>query len=84
MYNRVHRAQNKRLILKSYINGINTSSFRKRHYDNISSEKLVNELHAWIQNHPHVIHCPNVKDLLLVKINGDLVNKQKHLLQISL
>ena len=42
IYNRVHRAQNKCLMLKSYLPGINTSNFPKRHYDNILSEKLVN------------------------------------------
>ena len=45
-------------------------------------EKLINELNAWIENHPHVIHSPNVKDSVFIKINGTLVNKQKNLLQI--
>ena len=35
MYNRVHRAQSKRLILKSYINGINTSILPKKHNENM-------------------------------------------------
>ena len=82
-YNRVHRAQNKCLMLKSYLPGINTSNFPKRHYDNILSEKLVNELNAWIENNPRAIYYPNVKDSSSVKINGTLVNKHKHLLQIS-
>ena len=56
MYNIFYCAQNKSLMLKSYIPGINTLVFIKRHYDNIFSEKLVNELHAWIENHPNVIH----------------------------
>ena len=47
------------------------------------SEKLINELHAWIENHPHVIHYPNVKDSAFVKINGTMVRKQNHLPQIS-
>ena len=47
------------------------------------SEKIINELHAWIKNHPRVIHSPNVKDSVFVKINGTLVKKQKHLLRIS-
>ena len=33
------------------------------------------------KNHPHSINLP---DSLFVKINGTLVNKQKHLLKISL
>ena len=37
MYNRVNRAQNKRLTLKSYIPENNTSIFPKKHYDNIFS-----------------------------------------------
>ena len=45
--------------------------------------KLINELHAWIENHPHAIHPPNVKYSLFVKINGTLVNKQKHIIKIS-
>ena len=75
MYNRVHRSQNQRLILKSFITAINTSIFPKKHYENIFSEKLINELHAFIENHPHEIHYPNVKDSVFVKINGILVNK---------
>ena len=31
-----------------------------------------------------MIHSPNVKDSLFVKINGTLVNKQRNLLQILL
>ena len=34
-------------------------------------------------NHPHIIHSPNVKDSVFVKINGNIVKKQKHILQIS-
>ena len=83
MYSIVHCAQNKRLMLKSYILAINKSIFSKKHYENIFYEKIINELHAWIGNHPHVIHSPNIKDSLSVKINGNLVNKQKHLPQIS-
>ena len=70
-------------MFKSYLPGINTSIFQKRHYNNTFSGKLVNELHAWIENHPRVIHSPNVKDSLSVKINVTLVEKQKHILQIS-
>ena len=55
MYNRVHRAQNKRLMLKSFIPAINTSFFPKKHYENISL-KIINELHTWIENRPHVIN----------------------------
>ena len=40
MYNRVHRAQNERLILKSFLPAINTSIFPKKHYENIFSENL--------------------------------------------
>ena len=34
-------------------------------------------------NYPRVIHSHNVKDSLFVKINGTIVNKQKHILKIS-
>ena len=36
MYNKVHYAQNKILVLKSYIPGINTSILLKKNYENIS------------------------------------------------
>ena len=42
IYNIVSRSEKQRLVLKSYLTGINTSIFPKRHYDNIFSEKLVN------------------------------------------
>ena len=70
-------------MLKSYIPGINISVLPKKHYENIFSEKLVNELHSWIENHPRVINSPNVKNSLFVKIKGTIVKKQKHILQIS-
>ena len=70
-------------MLNSYIPGINTSILPKKHYENIFNERLVNELHARIENKPHIIHSSNVKESLFVKINGTIVNKQKHLLQIS-
>ena len=54
MYNIVHRYQNKRLMLKSFIPAINASIFPKNHYENIFYEKLINELHAWIENNPHL------------------------------
>ena len=38
MYNRAHSTKNKCLVFKSYLPGINTSAFPKRHYDNIFSE----------------------------------------------
>ena len=62
MYNRAHYAQNQRPILKSFIPAIDTLIFLKTNYENIFSGKLINELHAWIKNQPHVIHSPNVKD----------------------
>ena len=34
-------------------------------------------------NKSHIIHFSNVSDSIFVKNNGNLVNKQKHLLQIS-
>ena len=40
MYTRVHSAQNKRLVLKSFNTEINTSIFLKKHYENIFSENL--------------------------------------------
>ena len=70
-------------MLKLYIPGINTSILPKKHDENIFSEKI-NELNYWIENHPHVIHLPNVKDSLFVKINGTILKKHKHLPQISL
>ena len=82
MYNRVHSDQNKRLMLKSFIPAINTSIFPKKYHENIFSEKLINEFRAWIKNHPLVIHFPNVKDSVPVKINCTLVKKQNHILQI--
>ena len=82
MYNIVHFGQNKHLMLNSNILGINTSILPKKHYKNVFSEKLVNGVHACIENHPHVIHSPNAKEYLSVNINGTIVKKQKHLLQI--
>ena len=40
LYNRVHRDQNRCLMLKSFIPAIDTSIFPKKHYESIFSEKL--------------------------------------------
>ena len=42
MFNRVSRAKNQLLMLKSYIPGINLLIYPKIHYGNLLSEKLVN------------------------------------------
>ena len=82
-YYRVHPAKNKGLMLKPFIPAINKSIFPKKQYENILSEKLINELHSWIENHTHVIYSHNVKESLFVKNIGNLAKKQKYLLQIS-
>ena len=64
-------------MLKSYIPGINTTILPKKYDEKIFYEILVNELHAWIENQPHVINYPNVKYALFVKINGIIVKNQK-------
>ena len=38
MYNKVHRAPKKRLMLKSYILGISASVLPKKHHENIFSK----------------------------------------------
>ena len=43
IYNRVHRDQNKLIMLKLYIPGINKSILPKKHYEYIFYEKLVKE-----------------------------------------
>ena len=83
MHNRVHCAQNNFPALKSYILVINTSNFTKKHYENILTKELNNELHAWIENHPHVINDPNIKEIVFVKMDVTPVKKQNHITQIS-
>ena len=73
IYNRFNHDKKQRLVLNSYLPGINTSIFPKRHHDNTFSEKLVYELHACRENHPHVMHPPNESDSLFSKINGTIV-----------
>ena len=46
-------------------------------------ENLVNSLHDWVETSPNVIQYTNVSDSIFFKINGTLVKKQKHLIQIS-
>ena len=63
-------------MLKSFIPVISVSIFPKIHYENIFYEKDINNLHACIENKPHLIHSPNAKDSVFVKINGTMINKQ--------
>ena len=70
-------------LLRTVLHVVRGTILPNKHYKNIFSEKLVNDLHAWIENHPHVIHYSNVKDSLFIKINGTLVKKQNHVIHIS-
>ena len=70
-------------MLKSYIPGVNSSVFPMQHHNNIFPEILVNGLHEWMEKHPNVIQFPNISYSLFVKINGTLVKKQKHIIQVS-
>ena len=65
MYNRVNRYQKKLLVLNSYPPGMNTSIFPKRNDENIFSEKLVYELHTWIENHSCAIYPPQYTRLII-------------------
>ena len=56
--------------------------FPGKNQENIYSEKLINELHAWIEHHSHNTF-PQYKRLSVCQNNVILVKKQKHLLQIS-
>ena len=56
MYNRVYHVQNEGIILISYAPAINRPFFPKKHFENIFSEKQINELYDCIENQPHVIH----------------------------
>ena len=68
-------------MLKLYIHGIDLCIVPKRYY--IFPNNIFNELHEWIDKHPCLIKSPNVLDFIFIKFNGDLLNKQKHLIQIS-
>ena len=57
MYNRVRFSQKKNLILKSCTTGVD-SSF---------TEKIVNELHYWMDNHRLVIPYTNISNTIYVK-----------------
>ena len=46
-------------------------------------QNIGNELHYCIKKHPHVIPYPNVSDLIHIKVNGNMLNKKKDLLQFS-
>ena len=39
--------------------------FPKKDYNTIFSEKLVNELHEWIETIPHILHSPQWKRLII-------------------
>ena len=62
IYNRLSCDKKQFLMFNSYLPGVNTSNNPRRHYDNIFSQKLVDELHDCIEIQPHVIHSINVSD----------------------
>ena len=65
--------------MKSYIPAINTSIFPKKQYENIFTEKLINELHSWVESHPHVIHSPNVKVVAITQYFDILCSRSFHI-----
>ena len=69
-------------MLKSYIYGIGSWIVSKIYYS-FKTEKVVNELHDWIEKQPHLIQSTNVSYSIFVKVNGTLLKKRKHLIQIS-
>ena len=62
MYNKGHRTQNQRLMLKPYITEINLWVGYKRCYNNYFNENIVNKVHDWIEKHPLFLYnqppCP--------------------------
>ena len=46
-------------------------------------KNIVNELHYCIYKHPHVSPYPNVSELIRIKVNGNMLNKKKDLIQFS-
>ena len=68
-------------MLKSYIPGVDSWIGDKICYKCYFTEKLVNELHNWIQNNTHVILSPNVSYTIYVEQEGKFCQKQNHLLQ---
>ena len=57
MYNRVHCAQNRRLMLKSFITNFFLTNMMKISFlKNLSMNYM-----PGLRFHPHVIHTPNVK-----------------------
>ena len=44
-------------------------------------QNIGNELHYCIYKHPHVSPYPNVSELIRIKVNGNMLNKRKELIQ---
>ena len=83
MYNIVYCTEKKRIMFKSYLPGINTLILTKKNCENILSEKLVYELHAWIEISPSCNTYPQCKIIIIYQNIGTRVKEKKHLLQIS-
>ena len=62
IYNRGNSAEKQRLVLKSYITGISSLIYPKRHSYNIFFEKLVNELDECVYKVPCERQSPNISN----------------------
>ena len=60
MHNIINIALKQLLGSESYLPGINTSIYPKKHHDNSFDKKQVNELYDWTEKHPRVIQYPNL------------------------
>ena len=70
-------------MLKPYITRIVSFIVPKRYNKTNYYESIDNKFNDWIEKHHHTIPYLNVSESIFAKINGNLLKKQKNLLQIS-
>ena len=79
-------ARKRRFLIKSEATGVNWITTGTRKYKTDFTDDFVKELHEWVKGHRDVIACPNGKDTLKIKMEGqkDPVLMEKLLIQISI
>ena len=82
IYNRVNSAKNN-VSCWNHTPQVIIHWLVQRDIITFSSEKLVNKFYNCIEKHPHVIQSQSFSGSTFFKVNGTLLNKHNHLIQIS-
>ena len=67
---RLVNARKRRFLIKSKATGVTWITTGTQRYKTDFTDEFIKELHEWVKGHRYVIVCPNGKDTLKIKVEG--------------